>query len=101
VCIPDWYKHIDVITLYSYREEIEFQQNSKPQLQQEYPCNDQEPSLARIYNVRTEIYSNEGSRHETSNTSKHPSEYFYWHNRQELSCKRRKNFQSTSNAKAV
>lgn len=72
-------------SLYSYREEIEFQQNSQSQLQQEYPCNDQEPSLSRIYNVSAQIHSNEGSRHKPRDTSNHPPEYFYWHNRQELS----------------
>jgi hypothetical protein len=89
IVISDYYKQRHH-SLYSYREEIKFQQDGQSQLQQEDSCYDQKPPLPRVQDVGTEIDSNEGSRHKPSDTSNNPSEYFYWHNGQKLYRKSRR-----------
>lgn len=67
---------------YSYSENIEFQYDSKSQLQQKYSSHNKEPSLAGWFNVGTEVESNKNCRCEPCNANNHPSEDLYWYNRE-------------------
>ena len=70
--------------LYFDSEQVNFQYNSQSQLQEEDPCYNQEPPLARWLDMSSKVVCHKGRRHEPGHTSNNPSENLQGNNGEAL-----------------